>query len=203
MLTLYYSPGACSLAVHIALAEANQEYTLKKVDLKTKEISGGGDFWKVNPKGYVPVIEMEDGSTLTEAAAILFYIAEKSKALPVSDDSFARYRLQEALTFVSSELHKGVGAFFNQALTGEYRDEVVKKVKKRLDYLQDLISKQGFVAGDAYTVADSYCFTILRWLKYIDTGINMNEYPKLDHYWNEILARPAVQRAYAEEELKR
>lgn len=203
MLTLFYSPGACSLSVHIALCENNLKFNLSKVDLATKRVIDGTDYMNSNPKGYVPMIQLEDGQKLTECAAILFYISEQnSKSLAtIQPGSLQRYRLQEALTFVSSELHKSIGAFFDSALQGEYREKVSAKIKKRLDIIEQKLSNAEYLVGNDFTVADAYCFTILRWLNILDTGLKIVDWPKINAYWTKIYNRPQVQKALKEEGL--
>lgn len=203
MYTLYYSPGACSLSVHIALCENELPFDLKKVDLKTKQVADQGNFDAINPKSYVPTLIVEDNKVLTECAAILMYVAHNGKKTPApSPNSFAFYRLMEGLVFVSSELHKLIGTFFNPALSGEYKNKVVEKIRKRFDMMEEYLGRHEYITGEEYTVADSYCFAILRWLNVLDTGINLEDWPRLYAYSEKVRQRPAVQRAMEEEGIK-
>lgn len=187
MLMLYYSPGACSLAVHIALLENAIPHELTKVDLHSHKTDSGVDFATINPKNYVPVIELE-GSILTEAAAILLYIAQitgtNNNQNP--EDAFGAYRLQEALTFISSELHKSMGAFFNKDAHESYKELMRQKLVKRLDYLETIFDKHEYLVANQFSVADAYCFTILRWIHLINTGLNLENWQKVYAYYNKI-----------------
>ncbi len=203
MLTLYYSPGACSLAPHIALLENGLSFNLKKVDLATHTTEDKVDLAGINAKNSVPVIQLDNNEILTEAAAILFYIAETGSNSKDVDpaDAFARYRLQEALTFVSSELHKGFGPFFNKNIGEDYKSIARDRLRSRLDHLEKLLTKQEYIAGNKFTTADAYCFTVLRWVKVVDCGLKLNDWPKVNAYYDKILTRPKVKQALDEEKL--
>lgn len=201
MLTLYYSPGACSLASHIALCENDMKFNLQKVDLATKKTEDGRDYTTISPLGYVPAMQLESGEKLLEGAAILFYITEQNakNQITMTPNSFQRYHLQEALTFVSSEIHKTLGAFFDKTMPESYKEKLIAKIKTRFDYINDLLNKQAFIAGTDFSVADAYLFTVLRWLPYLGTGLSLDSWSNLNQYFQKIAARPNVQKALKEE----
>lgn len=189
---LYYSPGACSMAVHIALREAGMAFDLDKVDLKAKKAASGEDYYQVNAKGYVPALRLDDGQVLTEDAVLLQYVADQrpESGLAPRFGSMERYRLMEWLNFISSEIHKTLGALFNPAITPEWRADRVALFGRRADWLAGRLGNQPYLMGDQFTVADAYLFTVLRWcaLHKIDTG----KWPVLNDYMARIAARPAV-----------
>jgi glutathione S-transferase len=195
MLTLYYSPGACSLASHIALLENNIPCQLKKVDLKTHTTEDGQDYYSLSQgKGYVPAITLDNGETLMENSAVLFYISEagaNSSAAAIKS-GFGRYRLQEGLAFVSSELHKTLGAYFNPKLPDAYKEIARAKLTRAFNVLETKLMRQAYLAGNDFTPADAYCFTILRWLPHLNTGLNLADWPTLNAYFDRIAQRPKV-----------
>lgn len=199
---LYYSPGACSLAVHILLAELGKKYEVEKVDLASKKTASGADFLKINPKGYVPALDIGRGQMLTEVQVILQYLADKSKAttlLPKAG-TLARYHAMETLNFVSTELHKGFGPLFNRAMPEDGKAAVKERLAQRFAYLDSVLAKSAYVNGKSFTVADAYAYTVLRWAPY--TGFDMNRWPHIQSYMARMGARPAVQKVLAEEGLK-
>jgi glutathione S-transferase len=197
---LYYSPGACSLAPHIAMREAGIDVDLKKVDLKAKQYEGG-DYKQVNGKGYVPAITMDDGTVLTECPVILQYIADQKpdSGLAPKPGSMDRYKLQEMLNFTTSELHKGMGTFFNPALTDEWRKAASDRLSLRLDWLAKQLTGRQYVMGDKFTVADAYVFTILNWAG--PSKFDMGKWPVLQEYQKRVAQRPKVQEALKAEGL--
>lgn len=199
---LYYSPGACSLAPHIALYESKLKFDVEKVDLNTKKTESGGDFLAINSKGYVPTIKIDDNQILTECAVILQYIAAQSTAVKLAPpaDSFESYKLKEWLNFIASELHKGVGLFFRKNLPDEVKNEAWQILEKRFKYLEQNLSKHKFLMGDTFTVADAYLFTILRWTHHFK--MDLSAYPALSAYFKAIQQRPAVQETLNKEGLK-
>jgi len=197
---LYYSPGACSLAPHIAMREAGIPVDLKKVDLKAKQYEGG-DYKQVNGKGYVPAITMDDGTVLTECPVILQYIADQkpdSGLAPKPGDP-ARYKLQEMLNFTTSEMHKGFGNFFNPALTEEWRKAVSDRLAIRLDWLSKHLEGKQYLMGDKFTVADAYLFTILNWAG--PSKFDLGKWPVITDYHKRVAGRPKVQEALKAEGL--
>lgn len=198
---LYYAPGACSLAAHIVLCELDLPHELVKVDLKTHITEHGGDFYKVNPKGYVPALELDDGQVLTEDAVLVQYLADLKPGaglLPPAG-SMERWRALEWLNFISSELHKGLGTLFNPAVTPEWRAVVIARVETRLGYLDRLLAEQGYLSGNDFSVADAYLFTIVSWTGIMQ--IDLSPWPALVAYQARVAARPAVQEAMRSEGL--
>ena len=197
---LYYSPGACSLAPHIAAREAGIPVELKKVDLKAKQVEGS-DYKQVNGKGYVPAIGLDDGSVLTECPVILQYIADQkpeADLAPKPGDQ-ARYKLQEALNFITSELHKGMGTFFNPALNDGWRQAATDRLNLRLDWLARQLDGKQYLMGDKFSVADAYLFTILNWAPMVK--FDLGKWPVLQDYQKRVGARPKVREALEAEGL--
>jgi glutathione S-transferase len=198
---LYYAPGACSLAPHIALREAGLSFDLDKVDLATKKHGDGKDYLKVNPKGYVPALDLNGAGTMTEVAALLQYIADQApeKNLAPRPGTMERYRLQEWLNFVSSELHKGIGALFNKETPAAYVEMAKTKLATRLAVLDRHLAANDYLMGKDYSVADAYAFVILGWTKYFN--IDLATYPNVQKYLARIASRPSVQAALKAEGL--
>jgi glutathione S-transferase len=196
---LYYSPGACSLAPHIAMREAGIPVDLKKVDLKAKQYEGG-DYKQVNAKGYVPAVETAEG-VLTECPVILQYIADQKPdaGLAPRPGDKERYKLQEMLNFTTAELHKGMGTFFNPALTDEWRKAATDRLTIRLDWLAKQLEGRQYVMGDRFSVADAYVFTILNWAG--PSKFDLGKWPVLQEYQKRVAARPKVQEALKAEGL--
>jgi len=193
---LYYAPGACSLADHIALAETGLSYDLAKVDLKAKEIEGGGDYWAVNPKGYVPALDIGEGTILTENIAILSYLADRVDDF-MPPDGISHIRGLELLAFISTELHKNFKPFFNPAASDAEKEEAGEILKKRFDYVAGVLGGKPYLMGDDLTVADCYLFVMLTW-----AAKNELDLPEaLGGFVERMKARPAVQKALAEEGL--
>jgi len=199
-MNLYYSPGACSLAPHIVMREAGFPVELKKVDLKAKQFEGG-DYKTVNGKGYVPALKLDDGSVLTEAPVVMQYLADQKpeSGLAPKAGSMERYRLQEWLNFITSELHKGMGNFFNPALTDEWRKAVTDRLSLRMDWLAKQLEGKNYLMGDKFTVADAYLFVILNWAA--PSKFDMSKWPVLQEYHKRVAARPKVQEALKAEGL--
>jgi glutathione S-transferase len=197
---LYYSPGACSLAPHIAMREAGIPVDLKKVDLKAKQYEGG-DYKQVNGKGYVPAIMTDDGAVLTECPVILQYIADQKPdaGLAPKAGTMERYKLQEMLNFTTSELHKGMGTFFNPALNDGWRQATTDRLAIRLDWLAKQLDGKQYLMGDKFTVADAYVFTILNWAA--PSKFDLSRWPALQEYHKRVAARPRVQEALKAEGL--
>jgi glutathione S-transferase len=198
---LYYSPGACSLSPHIALREAGLDFTLQKVDTKSKTLDGGGDYWAVNGKGYVPALEMNDGARLTEGPAIVQYIADLnpgSKLAPAAG-TLERVRLQEWLNFITTELHKGFTPLFGADTPEEYKAIARKKLGARFDWLSTQLEGKSYLTGDTFTVADAYLFVILNWGAHV--GIDIGQWPTLKAYQGRVGGRPKVQEALRAEGL--
>ena len=200
---LYYSPGACSLSPHIVAREAGIPVELKKVDLKAKLVEGSADYLKTNGKGYVPAIELDDGSVLTEGPAIVQYLADRKpeSGLAPAAGTMERYRLQEWLNFITSELHKAFGAFFSPALTPEWRKGVADRLELRCEWLAQQLAGKPYLMGDTFTVADAYAFTILNWAHML--RVELKPFPALVAYVARVGSRPYVREALVAEGMVR
>lgn len=198
---LYYSPGACSLSPHIALREAGLEFELVEVNSKTKTTEHGADYWKINPYGYVPALELDDGEVLTEGPAIVQYIADlKPQArLAPANGTLERTRLQAALGFINSELHKSIGALFAPDLGAVARRATLEKIEARLQQLSVQLEDRQWLVDGSYSAADGYLYNVLRWLKFFD--VDLDRWPALAAHSERVRARPAVQAALAAEGL--
>jgi glutathione S-transferase len=188
---LYYSPGACSLAVHIVLNETDRRFDLVRVDLASKRTAGGGDFFEINPKGYVPVLELTGGERLTEATVILQYLAdlEPTTKLTPPAGTFARYRLEEWLVFLASEVHKNFSWLFRK-VPEEWAKQIRGKLGERLLYVADAVSDRAYLMGETFTIADAYLYAMLRWCERF--GIDLHLYPNLADLQDRIAGRPSV-----------
>lgn len=199
---LYYAPGACSLAPHIALREAGRTFDLERVDLGTHRTASGRDFLEINPKGYVPVLELGvGGETLTEAQVILQYIADlapEATLIPVTG-TFARYHALEWLAFISTELHEQFGPLFAPGTPQAVISAQRGKIGDRLLYLSDVLGTRGYLMGEHFTVCDAYLFVMLQWCGKF--GIDLALWPNLDDYETRLEQRPAVQAAMTAEGL--
>lgn len=189
---LYYSPGASSLAAHIALREAGLSFDLERVSLKTKKTAGDADYQRINPKGYVPALQFEDGSLLTEGPAIMLWVGDQvpEKRLAPLPGTMERYHLIEWLNFVATELHKNFGALFDPAAPDASKDAARKKLDKRLGYLEKTLGDTPFLLGEHFTVADGYLFTVLGWGRFVD--VDLARWPRLAAYAGRIGTRPKV-----------
>lgn len=197
---LYYSPGACSLAAHIVADEADLRLQLEKVDLKSHKTENGQDYYRINPKGYVPAIQLDDGSTLTENIAILNYLADHTahKLFAPEPGSMEHYRLEEWLGFITTELHKSFGPFFQGGTETEKRKSK-DKILKRLAYADEQLKGRNFLMGDRMTVADAYLFVMLTWAK--KQKFDLARFANLTAFFDRMSGRPSVQRALREEGL--
>ena len=192
---LYFSAASCSLASNIALHEAGIPYDLTKVDLKTHTTEDGADFYAIHDKGYVPYIVMDNGEGLSEGAAILQYIADQKPEsnLAPKAGTLERYRLQEWLTYINSEVHKPMGSMFNPEMNAETRAQTIVNVGKRLDWLTKKLDGKNYLMGDTFTVADGYLFTVLNWGQWV--GVDIAKWPVLAAFMARVSARPKVQEA--------
>ena len=199
---LYYAPGACSLSPHIVAREEGLPLVLVKVDLKTKKTESGLDFMTVNPKGYVPALEMKDGAILTEGPAIVQYLGDQKpdSGLVPPAGTPERYRLQEWLNFVSTEFHKQYSPLFNPSVTPETRKLFAGNLERRYGGIARLLDKQPYLMGARFTAADAYLFTVTNWAKMVQ--FDLSAWPAMVDYQKRIASRPAVQQAFAEEGLK-
>jgi glutathione S-transferase len=198
---LYYSPGACSLSPHIVAREAGIAVDLKKVDLKTKTLAEGGSYTAVNGKGYVPALGLDDGALLTEGPAIVQYLADQKpeSGLAPKSGTMERLRLQEWLNFISAELHKAMGTFFDPKATAEWKAAVTERLGVRLDYLAKELAGKQYLMGGKFSVADAYLFTILNWAPMVK--FDMSRWPAITDYYKRVALRPKVQEALRAEGL--
>ena len=198
---LYYSPGACSLSPHIALLEAGLPYDLVKVDLRAKKIENGDDYLKINPKGQVPALVMDNGELLTEGPVIVQIIADKAagKNLAPSRDSAERYKLQEWLNYITGELHKNFGPMFSPVLADEAKAFFKDRVMGKFKYVESALAGRDYLMGNQFTVADGYLFTMLTWADRLK--FDMSAMPNLSAYKARIAARPKVKEALTKEGL--
>jgi len=198
---LYYSPGACSLASHIALYETGLPFEIDRLIKTTKMTDGGEDFMKINPKGYVPAIKLDDGNILTECAVVLQYIADQkpASALAPRAGTMERYRLQEWLTFISSEIHKSFSPMFNKDASEEVKNFARNMLGKRLAHPESQLANKPYLMGDHFTVADAYFFVVMNWSNIV--GFDLAPFPRIKEYMARIAAHPAVQAAMKAEGL--
>ena len=189
---LYFSPGACSLSPHIVLLEAGLPFELQRVDIRSKQLKGGGDFTEINDKGMVPTLQLDDGAVLTEGPAIVQFLADQKPetGLVPKPGTMERYRLMEWLNFISTELHKGFTPLFNPATPEDYKPIVKEALATRFGLVQKRLEGKTWAMGDTFTVADAYLFTILSWTKFV--GIDLSPWPGLVAFLERVAARPAV-----------
>ena len=190
---LYYTPGACSLALHVTLQEAGLAFDREAVDLRTHQTAGGENFYTINPKGYVPALRLDDGALLTENPAVLQYVADQvpAKKLAPAAGTIERYRLQEWLGFIGTELHKNFGPLFNPACTEETRKAQLERIATRFGFVEKSLEGRQYLMGAGFTVADAYLLPILHWAGKF--GVDFAQWPSLAAYRERLLARPAVQ----------
>lgn len=198
---LYYSPGACSLAPHIVAHEIGIPLTLEKVDTKTKQTASGRDFTTINPKGYVPALELDDGQVLTEGPVISQYLADLKPETGIAppNGSLPRYRLLETLGYINSEIHKSFSPLFNPATSAELREDRIAYLRKRYALIEKTLATNEFIAGDRFSIADAYLFTVTNWANFVK--LDFSEFAALLAYQKRIAQRPAVQAALKAEGL--
>jgi len=198
---LYYSPGACSLSPHIVAREAGIDLQLQKVDTKTKTMEGGGDYWAINPKGYVPALQLDNGELLTEGPAIVQYLADQKPAtgLAPAAGTLERYRLQEMLGYINSEIHKSYSPLFNAKTLPEVREEKIEALRMRYALIEKRLEGRDYLFGDRFTAADAYLFTVTNWAGYVK--LDLSAFPNLMAFQKRVAARPAVQAAMKAEGL--
>jgi glutathione S-transferase len=198
---LYYSPGACSLSPHIVARELGINVELKKVNTKDKTFDGGGDYRKINGRGYVPALELDNGEVLTEGPAIVQYLADQKpeSGLAPRAGSFERYRLQEWLNFLTSEIHKSFSPLFKPTTPDAYKPVVKENLAARFDWLEQQLAGKDYLTGKTFTVADAYLFVLLGWTK--PTQIDLSRWPNLAAFHARVAARPKVQEALRAEGL--
>ena len=198
---LYYSPGACSLSPHIVAREAGIDLELIKADTKTKKMEDGGDYWQVNPKGYVPALRLDNGQLLTEGPAIVQYLADLKPAsgLAPAAGSFERYRVQAWLNFITSEIHKNFSPLFNPAASADWKEGAKANLAKRFGFIATHLEGKQYLMGDQFTVADAYLFTVANWGQFV--GVDIGQWPTVKAFHARVAARPQVQEALKAEGL--
>ena len=198
---LFFKAGACSMSPHIVLEELGLKYEAEAVDLKAKKTASGGDYLAVNPKGYVPALQLDSGDVLTEGPAIVQYLADSKpeKKLAPANGTVERYRLQAWLTFIGTELHKQFSPLFNPAAPQEWKDICRANIERRLGYVNEQLAGKDYLMGKDFSVADAYLFTVAGWTKVVK--IDLGAWPNLAAYMGRVAARPAVQAAMKAEGL--
>ena len=200
---LYYSPGACSLSPHIALREAGLAFEPVLASTKSHKLQDGTDYYQINPLGYVPMLELDDGTRLREGPAIVQYIADQAptKNLAPANGTLPRYRLQEWLTFIGTEVHKQFSPLFNPATPEEVKTMQKDKLASRFKWIESELKDKQYLMGDTFSVADGYLFTVTNWAK--PMNVDLSAYPNLMAYRERVAARPAVQEAMKAEGLNK
>ncbi len=198
---LYYSPGACSLSPHIVLHEAGLAYTPVLASTKSHKLQDGTDFYTINPLGYVPVLELDDGTRLLEGPAIVQYLADQApqKNLAPAHGTLARYRLQQWLNFISTEIHKGFSPLFKPNTPDDYKPIAREQLMKGLEWVDGELAGRDYLMGEHFSVADAYLFTVSNWAQHVN--LDVSGLKNLAAYRERIAARPAVQAAMKAEGL--
>ncbi len=198
---LYYAPGVCSLSPHICLREAGLAFDLVKVDIKAHTLDNGTDYYKFNPNGYVPMLELDNGERITEGPAIVQYIADQAPEARLAPPagSFDRTRLHSWLNFISSEIHKGFSPLFNPASNDEFKAFQKQRLTTRFTWVSEQLGGKQYLLGEAFSCADAYLFTTMGWLGFV--GLSLDPWPNLKTYRERIAARPRVQEAMRAEGL--
>lgn len=198
---LYYSPGACSLSPHIVLRESGLPFELVRASTKTHKLDDGTDYYTINPKGYVPVLEFDDGQRLTEGPAIVQYIADQvpDRKLAPPAGTMARYRLAEWLNFTTSELHKTYSPLFHPAIPEEAKALFKAKLTDRYRWVDSQLAGKDYLSGSDFTVADAYLFTVTSWARHV--GVDLAPFAHLQAFQTRTAARPMVQAALKAEGL--
>ncbi len=198
---LYYSPGACSLSPHITLIESGLKFEPVMTSTKTHKLQDGTDYYSINPKGYVPLLELDDGQRLAEGPAIVQYIADQvpGKKLAPANGTMARARLQEWLTFIGTELHKGYSPLFNPSTPEDYKQVVKAKLLDRYKWVDAQLEGKDYLLGSDFSVADPYLFTVTNWAKPV--GLDISPFKNVAAFMARMAARPAVQAAMKAEGL--
>jgi glutathione S-transferase len=198
---LYYSPGACSLSPHIVMREAGLDFEPVLASTKTHKLADGTDYYSINPKGYVPLLELDDGQRLSEGPAIVQYLADKvpHKNLVPAAGTMERYRQIEWLNFIGTEIHNGLSPVFNPATPDETKKMAKDKVGARLKWVDEQLEGHAYLMGDTFTAADAYLFTVTNWAKPI--SLDISALKNLGAFRERVAARPAVQAAMKAEGL--
>ncbi len=198
---LYYSPGACSLSPHITLLESGLKFEPVMTSTKTHKLQDGTDYYTINPKGYVPLLELDNGERLSEGPAIVQYIADQvpARKLAPPAGTMARARLQEWLTFIGTELHKGYSPLFNPATPEDYKPMVTSKLLDRYKWVDAQLEGKDYLLGSDFSVADPYLFTVTSWAKHV--GLDLSSFKNVAAFMARMAERPSVQQALKAEGL--
>ena len=199
---LYYAPGACSQASHIALIETGLPFDLERVEFGMPHVTASGEELRnINAKGSVPALRLDDGSLLTENAVILQYVADlaPSSGLAPAAGSMARYRLMEWLNFIAGELHKNFSPLFQPGTPEDYKPIAQGIVEARLDYIENALLDEPYLLGTDFSVADAYLFVVLNWAEIV--GMDSARWPKLQAIRGRVAERESVQQALKTEGL--
>jgi glutathione S-transferase len=198
---LYYSPGACSLSPHITLHESGLTFEHVAVSLKTHQLADGSDYYAISSQGYVPLLELDDGTRLSEGTAIVQYIADQvpDKNLAPANGTVARAQLQGWLNFIATELHKGFGPLFSPATPADYKTIAIERLQSRLKWLDGELAGKDYLMGAQFSVADPYLFTVTNWAPHV--GVDISGLANLAAFRERMAARPSVQAAMREEGL--
>ena len=200
---LYFSPGACSLASHITAREAGIPVKLERADTKTKKLVDGSDYFAVNSKGAVPALKLDDGQVLTEGVAIMQYLADQkpeSKLVPAAG-TLERYRVQEWLNYITSEVHKGFSPLWNPTADPKVKEYAQANLEKKLDWTNAQLAGKKYLTGDNFTIADAYLYTVINWAFFLNIGLD--KWPALKEFHARVAARPKVQEALEAEGLNK
>lgn len=199
---LYYSPASCSLASHIVLHELGINFDIERVDIREKK-SASGDFWAINPKGYVPVLEVDSKNRLTEGAAILQYLGDQKPELHLvpKAGTMERYRLQEWLNYIATEVHKGFSPLWNPKNSDEVKAAAKEALTKKFDFLNNALNERTYLTGNQFTVADAYLFTVLNWTNFLK--IDLSAWKNLTKFLETVGNRKSVQAALKAEGLSK
>lgn len=198
---LYYTPGTCALAPHIVANETGLQIELVKVDLAGKKTETGDDYLAISPNGYVPALAVDDGEALTEASLIVQYLADlkpESGLMPAAG-TMERYRVQQTLSFIATELHKAFSPFFKPGTPEQIKIANREHLQRRIGYLDGKLERQTFLAGETFTAADAYLWSILSWAKYAD--LDLSRFVNIQRFMSTVARRPAVQKALREQGL--
>lgn len=192
---LYYSPGACSLSPQIVLQESGLAYEPVLASTKTHQLADGTDFYTINPLGYVPVLELDNGARLREGVAIVQYVADQApeKKLAPANGSFERYQVQEWLNFIATELHKGFGPMFKPTTPENYKPVVLQGLTQRMQWMDQQLAGKSYLMGEQFSVADAYLYTVSRWSGFV--GLDLSGMPNLLAFQQRMAQRPGVQAA--------
>jgi glutathione S-transferase len=200
VMKLFYSRGACSLAAHIVLHEIAAKFEVEQVDLKAKKTASGADFTKINAKGYVPTLQLDDGEVLTENVAILTFLSETQRShLAPAGGAQARYRLLEWLGFISSEIHKTYSPLFSPATPDAYKPILYDKLRLRIGYVDAHLAGRQYLFGDQFSAADAYLFVVLNWSE--GRSVDLSPFKNVQAFQQRVAQRPAVQAAMRTEGL--